>query len=190
MKNNLSKSVSSSGNGIIQSKNRAYTDPWNTRGGIGCHGRVSIPNWSHPLWALFPRSIHSTTCSQDQCVKNGLTIGMKHIRQHVAQWKVVWVNTIAVTTIKFAKAACKRDSWNPYDINLSVNFVICVTWSTWPSLIITQIKIFKEIYLQKKLKNRGKISDSLNQWLHSHSLSDSLKSLLLFTPKHKWRKKI
>jgi hypothetical protein len=29
---------------------------------------------------------------------------MKHIRQHVAQRKVVWANTVVVTTIKFAFA--------------------------------------------------------------------------------------
>jgi hypothetical protein len=47
------------------------------RGGIRCHGGVSIPvDRSHPPWALFPRSINGTTRSQDQCVKNGLTIGM------------------------------------------------------------------------------------------------------------------
>jgi hypothetical protein len=33
-----------------------------------------------------------------------LTIGMKHIRQHLAQRKVVWVNKIVVTTIKFAES--------------------------------------------------------------------------------------
>jgi hypothetical protein len=35
--------------------------------------------------------------------KNGFTIGMKHISQHVAQRKVVWVNEIVVTTMKSAE---------------------------------------------------------------------------------------
>jgi hypothetical protein len=34
------------------------------------------------------------TSSQDQCVKNGLTIVMKHIRQHVDQRKVAWANSV------------------------------------------------------------------------------------------------
>jgi hypothetical protein len=75
------------------------------RSGIRFHGGVSIPaDRSHPLWALFPRLINDTTRSQDQCVKNGLKIGMKHIRQHLSQRKIGWANKIAVTTIKFAES--------------------------------------------------------------------------------------
>jgi hypothetical protein len=43
---------------------------------------------------------------------------MKHIRQHVAQRKVVWANEIVVTTINLRKAASKGNCWNPCDINL------------------------------------------------------------------------
>jgi hypothetical protein len=34
--------------------------------------------------AVFPDQVNGTNRSQDQCVKNGLTIGMKRIRQHMA----------------------------------------------------------------------------------------------------------
>jgi ribosomal protein S17E len=67
------------------------------RSGIRCHGGVSIP-----CWPVTPAV--SPISTFDQCVKNGLTIGMKHIRQHVAQRKVVWANKIVVTTIKFAES--------------------------------------------------------------------------------------
>jgi hypothetical protein len=59
---------------------------------------------SHPPWYPFPDEINGTTHNKDQCVKNGLTIGMKHIRQHVAQRNVIWANKIVVATIKFAES--------------------------------------------------------------------------------------
>jgi hypothetical protein len=89
----------------------------NTNQRMGVHGPLNIPEvgsgaMEHPLLtgdtrrdrAPFPRSINGTTRSQYQCVKNGLTIGMKHIRQHVAQRKAIWANKIIVTIIKFAES--------------------------------------------------------------------------------------
>jgi hypothetical protein len=35
---------------------------------------------------------------------NGLTIGIKHIRQHVAQRMVAWANKIVVATIEVAES--------------------------------------------------------------------------------------
>jgi hypothetical protein len=46
-------------------------------------------------------------------VQNGLTIGTKHIRKHVAKRKVVLANKIVVMTIKMRKAACKRIDETP-----------------------------------------------------------------------------
>jgi hypothetical protein len=40
---------------------------------------------------------------EEWCVKNALTIGIKHIRQNVAQRKFVWANKIVVTIKKCAK---------------------------------------------------------------------------------------
>jgi hypothetical protein len=40
---------------------------------------------------------------QIQCAKNGLTIGMKNVRQHMAQQKFVMVDLIIEMTIELVK---------------------------------------------------------------------------------------
>jgi hypothetical protein len=71
------------------------------RDGIRCHGGVRIP--CRPVTPAV--SPISRLGSQDQCVKNGL----RHIRQHVAQQKVLWANTIIVTTVKFEESCLQTD---------------------------------------------------------------------------------
>jgi hypothetical protein len=68
------------------------------RGGIWCHGGVS-----NPCWSITPAVIPFSRLGKRYVkisVKNGLTIVMKYIRQHVAQRRVIWVNKIVVMTIK------------------------------------------------------------------------------------------
>jgi hypothetical protein len=74
------------------------------RGGIRYHGGVSITCRSItpaviPIYRLGKRYEPVVKIS----VKNSLTIAIKHVRQHVAQRKVVWVNKIFVTTRKYEK---------------------------------------------------------------------------------------
>jgi hypothetical protein len=82
-------------------EHQAYTDPW-----------------KHQRWDQVPRRL-SIGCTrrepssiivnaeffryQSQCVKCGLTIGMKTVRQHMAQGKFVIMNWIIVTAIELAK---------------------------------------------------------------------------------------
>jgi hypothetical protein len=44
---------------------------------------------SHPPWAQFHYRECGVICCQSQCVKCGLTIGMKNVRQYMAQGKFV-----------------------------------------------------------------------------------------------------
>jgi hypothetical protein len=46
--------------------------------------KASPVDRSHTPRALIPTQVNGTNRSQDQCIKNGLTIGMKHTRQHFA----------------------------------------------------------------------------------------------------------
>jgi hypothetical protein len=60
-----------------------------------CLGGVRIPCQPvTPVVCLFPDMSNGTICSQDQCVKNGLTVGKRHIRHHLLYWKAVFFITI------------------------------------------------------------------------------------------------
>lgn len=59
--------------------------PGHTRGGIECLGGVRIPlNLSHLSWDLCIDQVNEGILSEI-CVKKGLTLSMKHVRQHMIQ---------------------------------------------------------------------------------------------------------
>jgi hypothetical protein len=67
-------------NGRIVTRTSEYI-----RGEIRCHGGESTHCWpATPAVSLISRLGKGMNRSQDQYVKNGLTICMRHIRQHVA----------------------------------------------------------------------------------------------------------
>jgi hypothetical protein len=72
-----------------------------TKGESRCLRGASIPvNRSHLSWVLLSDQVNG---NQDQCVKKGLTIGMKHIRKHFASSNVLLANYIFITTVKYAE---------------------------------------------------------------------------------------
>ena len=92
----------SAGTSVVQEITSAYSllSTWTSSMAAASHG--SVENEPGPPFttavnhiSIFPNEVNGTNRSQNQS-KNGLTFGMKHIRQHVAQRKVVWTNKIVV----------------------------------------------------------------------------------------------
>jgi hypothetical protein len=85
------------------------------RGGITCLGGVSIPcrrftTGVSPISRLIKRY---EPLSNSVCLER-LMIGMKHIRQHVAHRKIVWINkTIVTIDDKFAEFCLQRKLLKP-----------------------------------------------------------------------------
>jgi hypothetical protein len=63
-----------------------------------------------------------------------LTIGVKHIRQHVTQQKIVWANKIIVTTIKFAESCLQTIVGKPWSVSLLLPCKRCETNREVPTM--------------------------------------------------------
>jgi hypothetical protein len=82
----------------------------------------------HPLstchaqrFQLFLNHIKRTIHSQNYCVNDDRTIGMKRIRQRLTTLEVVRTHWIAVTTVTFAQCSSEQECIKPNSINLSLS---------------------------------------------------------------------
>jgi hypothetical protein len=131
--------------------------PRHTGGGIRCLGGVSIPCWHSP-WAQFHYHECRVFCCQSQCYKYCLSIGMKSVRQQMAQWKFQLLFILFGSTSWHTVLAAEYDrkdfsSWNEHLVHQNWHY-ISLHWKNTKQMVTSCCYFASVLLILKERKAR------------------------------------